>query len=171
MNKTLLHPDSYDPVETVVDSAFSPKDDPSFIETLVGIGELNEQYTDLENKAKIAQRMMSMISGPYMSAFEKNEYNTNKEEYDKAIEQMEKLSSKMQEKAEEVVNTLKEKPEFIGFKATHRYRAHNNAGQTVFGNTFFLLDKSFKNILFSCEQDEYDEVQNAIKQIIETINN
>ena len=35
MKKTLYHAETYDPVETVVDSAFTPFDDPAFYEKTI----------------------------------------------------------------------------------------------------------------------------------------
>ena len=57
---------------------------------------------------------------------------------------------------------LNEKPRFIGWKATHNYRADNNAGNTLIGNSVYIIDENFQKIFFSCEEDEYQEIQKGI---------
>ena len=69
----------------------------------------------------------------------------------------------------ELRTMLNKKPEFIGWKATHNYRADNNAGNTLIGNTVYIIDKNFKKVLFSCEDEEYKIIQEGIKTIIENL--
>ena len=72
--KSLYKPETYKPVETIVDSAFAPYDDPAFFEELAKLGKMNSEYEELESKAKHAKSSMAIWSGPYMSAYGRNEY-------------------------------------------------------------------------------------------------
>ena len=144
LKKSLYKPETYKPVETKVDSAFAPCDDPAFFEELEELGKMNSEYEELESKAKHAKSSMAIWSGPYMSAYGRNEY-------------------------QKIANMLQVSNKFIGYKAVHNYRADNNAGNTLIGNTIFFIDKNFEEITYSMEVDEYNQVQEAISSFKEQI--
>ena len=169
LKKSLYKPETYKPVETKVDSAFAPYDDPVFFEELAELGKMNSEYEELEEKAKSAKSSMAIWSGPYQTAFGRNEYQEAKEEYDEANAQMEKLKTKGKKQYEKVVSMLQSERKFIGYKALHNYRADNNAGSTFIGNTFFFIDENFTEVRYSMEQEEYEQVQKAISQFKEQI--
>ena len=169
LKKSLYKPETYKPVETKVDSAFAPYDDPAFFEELAELGKTNSEYADLEEKAKRAKSSMSIWSGPYMSAYGRNEYQEAKEEYDEANAKMEKLKTKGRKQYEKVVKMLQGERKFIGYKAVHNYRADNNAGNTLIGNTIFFIDENFTEVRYSLEVEEYNQIQEAINQFKEQI--
>ena len=68
-----------------------------------------------------------------------------------------------------IANLLQVGNKFIGYKAVHNYRADNNAGNTLIGNTIFFIDKNFEEITYSMEVDEYNQVQEAISSFKEQI--
>lgn len=169
LRKSLFKPDSYNPIETKLDSAFTPYDDPVLIDKMTELHEMGVELEALDRVMKHAKSLMSIWSGRYMSSFGQNKYNEAKEEYDKANSKIEKLKEKGQKKYEEIIKLLEQSPKFIGFFATHNYRADNNAGNTLIGNSVFIIDKDFKNVLFTCEVEEYNQIQEAIKQLEEEI--
>ena len=167
LKKSLYKPETYKPIETKVDSAFTPYDDPEFFKELAELGKMNSEYKDLEEEAKHAKSSMSIWSGPYMSAYGRNEYQEAKADYEEANAKIEKLKKKGRKQYEKVANMLQGNQEFIGYKAVHNYRADNNAGNTLIGNAIFFIDKNFKEITYSMEVEEYNQVQEAINQLIE----
>ena len=169
LKKTLYKPETYKPVETKVDSAFAPYDDPAFFEELAELGKMNNEYAELEEKAKHAKSSMSIWSGPYQSAFGRNEYQEAKEEYEEANAKIEKLKTKGRKQYEKVAKMLQGERKFIGYKAVHNYRADNNAGNTLIGNTIFFIDENFTEIRYSLEVEEYNQIQEAISQFKEQI--
>ena len=58
---------------------------------------------------------------------------------------------------------------FIGYKAVHNYRTDNNAGNTLIGNTIFFIDENFSEVRYSLEVEEYNQIQEAISQLKEQI--
>jgi len=170
LRKSLFKPDSYNPIETKLDSAFTPYDDPVLFEKMMELVNMGAEIKGLDHDIKQAKSSMSIWSGPYMDSFERNEYNEAKEEYDKANSKKERLTKKGKEKLEEVLNLLKQKRRFIGYLATHNYRADNNAGNTLIGNTLFIIDKDLKEVLFSCEVEEYNQIQQALEDLEDRIN-
>lgn len=167
--KTLYKPETYKPVETIVDSAFTPYDDPEFFEELAELGKLNSEYEELESKAKHAKSSMSIWSGPYQTSYSRNEYQEAKADYEEANAKIEKLNAKGRKQYERVANMLQESRKFIGYKATHNYRADNNAGNTLIGNTIFFIDKNFEEVTYSMEIEEYNKVQEAISKFKELL--
>ena len=169
LKKSLYKPETYKPVETKVDSAFAPYDDPAFFEELTELGKMNSEYEELEEKAKRAKSSMAIWSGPYQTAFGRNEYQEAKEDYDEANAQINKLKTKGKKQYEKVVSMLQSERKFIGYKALHNYRADNNAGNTLIGNTIFFINQNFTEVQYSMEAEEYEQVQNAISQFKEQI--
>lgn len=169
LKKSLYKPETYKPVETKMDSAFAPYDDPAFFEELAELGKMNSEYEELEEKAKRAKSSMAIWSGPYQTAYGRNEYQEAKEEYDEANAKIDKLKTKGKKQYEKVVSMLQGERKFIGYKALHNYRADNNAGNTLIGNTIFFIDENFTEVQYSMETEEYYQVQNAISQFKEQI--
>lgn len=170
LRKSLYKPDSYNPIETKLDSAFAPYDDPVLFEKMMETVKIGAEIQGLDHDMKQAKSTMSIWSGPYIDSYGRNEYNEAKEEYDKANAEKEKLTEKGKKKLEEIVNLLKQERKFIGYLATHNYRADNNAGNTLIGNTVFIIDKEFKEILFRCEVEEYNQMQQTIEELEERMN-
>lgn len=162
LKKSLYKPETYKSVETKVDSAYAPYDDPAFFEELAELGKMNNEYTELEEKAKRAKSSMSIWSDPYMTAYGRNEYQEAKEEYEEANAKIEKLKTKGRKQYEKVVKLLQGEQRFIGYKAVHNYRADNNAGNTLIGNTIFFIDENFSEVRYSLEVEEYNQIQEAI---------
>jgi uncharacterized coiled-coil DUF342 family protein len=104
-----------------------------------------------------------------MSTFAKNQYQEAKEEYDEANAKIEKLKEKVRKQFEKTAKMLQGSRKFIGYKAVNNYRADNNAGNTLIGNTIFFIDKNFEEVTYSMEVEEYNQVQEAISQFKEQI--
>lgn len=167
LNKTLYKPETYKPIETKVDSAFAPYEDPEFLKLLSEYGELNLKYQEVEVKAKTAKSSMAIFSGPYQSAFGKNQYQEAKDEYDECKAEMDRMQAKGDKLLQEINKFAKAERRFVGYKAFHNYRADNNAGQTLIGNMVFFIDKDFKEIKFSMVLEEYNEVMKSLKEFDE----
>lgn len=167
--KALYHPETYDPVETQVDSAFTPFDDPVFYDKTIQLCQLGLTIDECDRNMKQAQTSMSMWSGPYQSALSRNEYQEAKDKYDEYSRNKKSAEIEARELAEELKSMLDKEHKFIGFKAQHRYRANNNAGQTVFGEIKYLFDKDLNKIVesYDMKNDEYKAVQIFYKQMLD----
>ncbi len=166
--KSLIKADSYDPIETKVDSAFAPYDLPAFHEQVIGLIKMGVEMQGYIEKAKQAKSSMAMWSNPY-DAFSRNEYQENKAEYEEYMEKQKALEKRIKKSAEKIRETAQEDPEFIGFKAFHRYRTNNNAGQTLLGEVLYIFNKNFTQILavYDTDSEEYIAFQQLMKQMQE----
>ena len=87
--------------------------------------------------------------------------------YEQIVEQQKEVEKRLTKAGEEMKELLQKEPEFIGYKATHRYRAKNNAGQVLIGDQFYIFNKDLTEILasYDMDSDEYIISQEVIKQI------
>lgn len=168
IKKVLYHPETYDPAETQVDSAFTPFDDPAFYEKTVQLCKLGMSIDECDRNMKHAKSSMSIWSGPYMSSYGKNEYMEAKGEYDENAQNKKSAEIKAKKLANELKTMLDKERQFIGFKARHRYRANNNAGQTVFGEMKYLFDRDINKIVasYNMDDEEYKAVQIVYNQML-----
>lgn len=169
LKKTLYKPDTYKPVDTKVDSAFAPYDDPKIFELLKEFVSMGNDAMALEDDMKNDKSKMALNSGPYQTAYEKNEYQEAKDNYEKNSAQHDKIMNKIKDQVKVVSSFLNKEKSFIGYKVTHNYRADNNAGNTLIGNTIFFFDKDMKEIISSMEVEDYNEMQYTIKRFKEEI--
>ncbi len=168
IKKVLYHPETYDPAETQVDSAFTPFDDPAFYEKTVQLCKLGMSIEEYDSNMKSAKSSMSIWSGPYQSAFGRNEYQEAKDKYDESAQNKKRAEIKAKKLVEELKDMLDKEQRFIGFKARHRYRANNNAGQTIFGEMEYLFNRDLSKIVaaYDMDDDEYKAVQIVYKQML-----
>lgn len=168
IKKVLYHPETYDPAETQVDSAFTPFDDPAFYEKTVQLCKLGMSIDKCDRNMKRAKTSMSIWGGPYQSAFDRNEYKKAEDEYNENAQNKKSAEVKAKKLANELKIMLDKELQFIGFKARHRYRVNNNAGQTIFGEMKYLFDKGMNRIVssYDMETEEYKAVQIVYKQML-----
>lgn len=165
--KALYFPESYDPIETVLDSAFTPYQDPSFVNAILEINKKGVELEGLEAKMKRAKSDMTIWSGPYMTSYARNQYNEAKKEYESAQSQIDVLTARIQKMAEDLRPQVEKAPEFIGFQAHHTYRAKNNSGETLIGDVYFILNKELDQIMAIWEKDEIDTYNAFLNQAAE----
>ena len=165
----LFKPDTYENVSTHIDSAFTPYCDPAFHEMLFKLKKIAKDTDKCDRKieeekreASQAKSFMTIYCDGY-GAHSRNEYQKYKEEYEEHNRKMEEHIKKKDELIAKVTKLYKKiqvelskKPQFIGFQAIHRYRADNNRGQTMLGNSYYVFDKDFSQILLVYDTDSED---------------
>lgn len=166
LKTSLYNPETYKPVETKVDSAFAPYDDPVFFEELAELGRLSAEHEKLEETVKEANETMAQWSGSYKAVGKKN-YQEAEEAFIEANERMELLRKKGREQYEKVTKMALKEPKFIGYKAAHNYHADNNSGETLTGDMIFFIDEEFTKIIYALELESYDTVLESIRKFKE----
>lgn len=167
MIKNLYHPDTYAPSSTQLDSAYTPYDDPTFYQKTLKLAKLVIALEKYNNEMSSEKQSMALWSGPYQSAYERANYQEAKKNHNIAQEKFEKAKGESITLGQELAVLRSKKKTFIGFKAIHRYRANNNAGQTVGGNMMFIFDKDLTKIIAAYEMDkeEYQAVEYLYKEM------
>ena len=154
MLKTLVFPESYQAVETQLDSAFTPYHDPEYIATVLDIYNVAVSLDEIDRQMKQAKSHMSIWSGPYQTPFGREQYKQAKEEYDDAASKHEALVGRVKKMAEGLQEKVEREPEFIGYRAHHRFRAQLNNGDTILSSEYFLLDKELTKIVARWSEEE-----------------
>lgn len=140
--KSLVKPDSYDPIETKVDSAFSPYDSPELFRFVKEVNEMILERDSYKEKARMEKSRMAVYRN-----YSRDEYQDSKAEYEEYIGKQKTLEKRVKKSILKIREVVQQKPQFIGFRAIHRYRADNNAGNTLVGDEVYLLDKDFTQVL------------------------
>lgn len=167
VKKVLFKPDTYDPIETKLDSIVSPYNDPDFYKEVTSFSELLTEVSWCENGIKSAKKDMSFYDDSFSSSYFKSQYQEAKEKYEKAVNKYENLKEKIQKKYEGIAKKLKGEHAFSGYVIAHSFRANNNDGQTQIGNYIFFVDKNIENILYTLNDYEANEFAETIGQIRE----
>lgn len=165
----LFHPETYDPVETIVDSAFMPFDDPALYKKIALFCTAYSDIEKCESKVKDAKLSMNYWDDPFYLSFGRNKYKEAKEEYEEALAKLEEVNSNVNNMLDDIKQYMQKEKHFIGYKVKHRYRASTNSGNTLFGATEYLINQDFTQIVY--EQDMDDIEYQAVHLIIENIIN
>lgn len=156
MQKTLILPDTYQPVETELDSAFSPRHSPEFMELVFDVYKKAMEMSRLEEQMKSARSAMAIWGGSYMTSFARQNYNDAKEEYAAAEKKYDLLSSQVEKAGKKMGEMTEKGNEFIGFRARHSYRAQNNAGNVLLDEKYFLFDKDITQVVAQWSKEEIE---------------
>ena len=165
IQKVLVKPDTYEPIETKLDSAFAPYETPEFMENTLKCVQLFMEIKEYKEKIKVAKSMMTIYEDNLGFPYFKNEYNEYKAEYKEATNKRNEIEKRLKRSGRKLKELVNAKREFIGYKTMHHYRAVNNAGYTVLGTVFYLFDKDINTILISFSEEEIELIQEASEEL------
>ena len=165
IQKVLVKPDTYEPIETKLDSAFAPYETPEFMENTLKCVQLFMEIKEYKEKIKVAKSMMTIYEDNLGFPYFKNEYNEYKAEYKEATNKRNEIEKRLKRSGRKLKELVNAKREFIGYKTMHHYRADNNAGNTVLGTGFYLFDKDINTILISFSEEEIKLMQEASEEL------
>lgn len=167
IQSTLYYPESYDPVETTIDSAFSPLDNSIYMNHFIMLTEIGRELKNLEYKANISKSDMALWgnSGYYYTDFERAHYQEAEKEYDNVLVQEKMLHNKAEEILSEMQEIVDKGVFFIGYKANHRYRSKTNSGNIIISDMVILLNKDITEVVATYDADLYNSMQDAIEII------
>lgn len=184
MNTVLLRPETYECVSVQLDSAFAPYASLDFQRKVLALKGLSEEISkckdaiDSEKRAvSSAESTMAIYSGIY-SDYMRTQYRINKEERDEHQKKLDEENAKLaalQEKVRtayaEVKTEASQEFSFIGYYITHRYRAKNNAGQSVLADVVCVTDKDFTKVLasYDLEGDDLTFLTEMVRTIQEDL--
>lgn len=160
MFKTLYDFESYEPIETKIDSAFTS----IYTDTLALMyaNEVKIMFDELEKEEaeyESAKSAMEIWSDSY-SSLGAYKYNEAKRKVNNYIEKI----NKTLKKNDEVYAKIKERNKqidrsFIGWEAKHKFRCKTKGGNFDLGNYLYVFDKNMKQILYSKDTDDKEDIQ------------
>lgn len=154
VKKSLSHPESYLAIETVVDSAFAPFDDPVFYEKTLEISKMTLESLDYVRKAQEASRDVKSKGHVHMSDSAEAISNL----YNRKVDS---LSAKIQEKGRKLMDMMGTEYRFIGFKVTHVYSVEDDGENATIRKRIFIMDDKLTKSLaeYDASSKEYIMVQ------------
>lgn len=156
VKKSLSHPESYKAIETVVDSAFAPFDDPVFYERTLEISKMTLENLEYVRKAQEAVRYMKTKQYVHMTDSDRIQYRRYKDISDLYNKKVDSLSARIQEKGRKLMEMTGTEYRFIGFKVMHVYSAES----TIRKKIFIVDDKWTKSLAeYDASSKEYIMVQ------------
>lgn len=161
VRKSLSHPESYLAIETVVDSAFAPFDDPSFYERTLEISKMTLENLEYVRKAQEAVRYLKSKQYAHMTDSDKIQYRRYKNISNLYNKKVDSLSARIQEKGRKLMEMTGKEYRFIGFKVMHVYSAEDDGGNTAIKKRIFIVDDKWTKSLaeYDASNKEYIMVQ------------
>ena len=150
-------------IQTTVDSAFTPQDDPDFFKQMEEATQMNERYNALQKEFSELKDSIAKISNRPELKKECKDLIQKQKNIDWEIDL---IKDKGHEKYTQLMEIAASEPRFIGFKAMHTYRIHNEAGSTLPITEFYLLDTEMTQIKYSCDSIYYAEAQEGIHNLV-----
>ena len=181
--KVLYDFQSYEPIETIVDSAFTSIYENEHVLTMIdsifhylelaekGYEEMIE-FIEWAEKAKVS----ADVFAEYRDSFSRQMYSEFMGNYNERMERAEEwklFADESKDKYLKFADTVQNetanfKKDFIGWQAVHKFRCRTRGGQFDIGNYLFIFDKDFKTIIRydDTDDDEYITVRENINYII-----
>lgn len=154
IKKTLTHPESYLAIETVVDSAFAPFDNPVFYDKTLEISKMTLESLDYVRKAQEARRDVKSKGHVHMP----DSVKAISDLYNRKVDS---LSARIQEKGRKLMNMMGTEYRFIGFKVTHVYSVEEDGENATIRKRIFIMDDTLTKSLaeYDASSREYIMVQ------------
>lgn len=171
----LYHFDSYEPLQTTVDSSFvSLSTDQEAIELTLDMLKLFQSIPEYEQQLEFAETSMDIYDIPgFSTAYSRREYQRAKEErdekqriLDKAKERIINQFSKIKDRQSYLeTNASSKMGDFDGWKVYHKFKSLNGAGTfDVPGEYIFFCDEDFKE-KSAYPKEDYDAIEKIMTAI------
>ena len=166
IKKQLFFPDSYQPIECYVDTAFAPLETPEVFEKLKKLASIYEKMEDAEKDMKRKEDHYEMYKsfGSYSSY---NVYQTKeaKAEFEKAQAQYSSLLEQFKSLGQELADLNDQSKNPYGLKIAQTYKAQTNGGQTVSSVVLLLVDFNMKTVLAAYGEEDIEMVMSMTKEM------
>ena len=174
----LYHFDSYEPLQTKVDSSFvALSTDKEAIELTLDMLKLFNYAQEYADKVERAESSMEIWSpSGYSSAYSKGEYRRAKEERDNNKQLLDKTKDRIQNQFSKIksrqsylkAEALLKIGDFNGLKIYHKFKSLNGAGTLdLFGEYVFFCDKDF-NVESAYSKEDFNAINKIMVAISES---
>lgn len=168
----LYHFDSYEPLQTKVDSSFvALSTDREAIELTLDMLKLFQSAQEYADKIESAESSMEIWSpSGYSSAYSKWEYRRAKEERDNNQRLLDKTKDRIQNQFSKIksrqsyleAEALLKIGDFNGWKVYHKFKSLNGAGTLdLFGEYVFFCDEDF-NEKSAYPKEDYEAISKVM---------
>lgn len=171
MFKTLYDFESYEPIETKIDSAFtSIYSDTLALLYATQVKEMFDELDDAKTDYELANSSMEIWADSY-STLGRYKFNEAKEKVNNYINKINntlKIANSIYEKIKK--RNLEIGHNFIGWKAQHKFRCKTKGGNFDLGDYIYVFDKDMKSIIYKedLDNDSNDRLKGLINEAINT---
>lgn len=172
LHKNLYYFDSYEPLETKVDSAFNtPENNPDVNEFMRSVWEQMDQVKEFAAELENAERTIASLSDARKLG------GSFAYDYNEAVKDKVYVETKIKDNLKVVYeNALKfskfisqADSSFIGWRVMHTYRAKTRGGDPSIGREVYIFSKDFKKVLLNLKYDEYISLVDQIQRMNESL--
>jgi hypothetical protein len=171
MFKTLYDYDSYQPVETKIDSAFhTPFNDPVNLEYAVCCSVLYDKLDEYIQEVKNAQNKVEIWSDSYSSYGRKQYRKALAEAAGSLLVADYFLNNKIKPYQDSIrIRSNEFDKDFIGWQVTHTFRCKTKGGYSDLSTNIYIMDKELTTIMdvVNVEDENYMKFQKIIKEALE----
>lgn len=170
LNKTLYDFSSYEPIETVVDSAFTSIYRDSLIlsyayKIQACLELFKEQMAEVNSEISTAE-----IWSDSYSSYGRKKFNEAREKALTSLDKAKFYAQKMEEEKTLLKTEIdKFEPSFCGYQAKHKFRCKTKGGNFHLADHLYIIDEKFERILSVSRLD--DEDFEEIKELIDEVRN
>ncbi|MBR0273333.1 MAG: hypothetical protein IJQ59_04475 [Bacteroidaceae bacterium] len=168
LKTVLFDMDSYEPISTKVDTLYAAYDDAELCEEMERLQELTSELAELDKAVTKAKSNVSYWINP-ISDIGRHELAVARHELNEATERYDKANAKIDAKREEIQALLDAKPQFVGYRVTHSYKATDINGAPVMGNMVFFFDPAMERITSSMTVEDYENAQKTIRRLTDAL--
>lgn len=168
MFSTLYDYESYQPVETKIDSAFTQ---PIFTDSILYLASkyLNaiDKKEELKRKRESAESTMDIWANPY-SAYSKKKYNDARKEYiDLSLAYGKSLKEETQLWIQLIDCVRNFESEYCGWGVYHKYRCKSRGGNPLLCEAYFFIAPDFSAITnyYDLDDEEYQELADCVMDV------
>ena len=162
MNKTLDDFNSYEPIETKIDSLKYDRYGDTLLVNVILRTKITEGMIDLfEKDYKKAKQLFDIWDDPRMYNFSSFAYDKRKKAHEDM--QMAAIGMEVSEKAlQENLDTLlimdkKHTGELYGWRVSHKYRCKSKDGTSSLNHLVYFMDKKCEKVLFKMSGNDEDD--------------
>ena len=156
--KTLYDYESYQPIETIVDTAYaSPLTDDAVRAEAATARLAYEKYNTAMEDFNDALEDVRIWNSSWDS-YSRQKYNDAKEEMEQRLAEAKTYLQLFYEK-ELVIHEMADsiKGDRLGWAVTHKYRCKSKGGYALLSEDLFILDPKMKQVLYHSDLDDEDE--------------
>lgn len=164
---------SYKPVETIIDSAFSPIDNPDFINLVIKIHDQYEEIDKIKEEIQNARLNEAQLKSYnyFTTEYDLLRIAQAKEKREAAERKLEKVKIQIQDNYSEVQKIVNKGEFFIGYYVAHSYRIGIKSKLMLPENRYYLLNKDLSSIITTWTEEDIEHYNQCLDELEEMIKN
>lgn len=165
---------SYKPVETIIDSAFSPIDNPDFINLVIKIHDQHEEIDKIKEEiqnARLNEAQLKSYNRYYTTEYDRLRIAQAKEKREAAERKLEKVKIQIQDNYSEAQKIVNKGEFFIGYYVVHSYRVGIKSKLMLPEKSYYLLNKDLSSIITTWTEKDIEHYNKCLDELKEMIKN